>query len=228
MNDQILQIANIALNSIPKIKPMLSFPEILQLLTLISGFVISYLKITSNVKKNIKSVDAMQNEKIEKIESSINKMNDFIDNQNFNKKLHESIDLAIFSIIENNSNLDNAFKSLLIEGGNEAYYYFKKIRENGYENINIKVAELQGVQIFRKLRSGVGGNINLNKELKDIIKNQVAIPSLQNLITKLVFLKKGTYNGGSDKRFLEIATGFVSEIANNSISVLRIAKNKAS
>ena len=208
---------------------LITFAEFFQMATLITGFIISYIKITGSVKKNIKKVDAIQNEKIEKIEKSMVNMNKYIDNQSFNTKLRETIDLTIFSIIETNGkSLDNSMQSLLIEGSNEAYYFFKRIREVGYENININIIEKQGMQIFRKLRSDSGGNVNLNKTVKDLIKNKVAYPSLRNLMTKLILFKKGTYNGTSDKRFLEMASGFVSEIANNSISVLLSGSKKAS
>ena len=83
--------------------------------------------------------------------------------------------------------------------------------------------------IFRTLRSGDGGNINIDKAFKEHVKNNIAMPAIFELNVRLNKLKSGVfdgseadvkagiYNGGSDRELVNIALWFIDDVISKSV-----------
>lgn len=186
-----------------------------------------------SLNQNIENTDM----RISKLEQSLIPINAYVKEKNMLTKLKSAIGKRKTYYITEVPGLDNSIQSLIIEGCEKAYYFFKDIREAGYQNINSEIVNKTAIQIFRTLRSGSGGNINVDSEFKEHVKKNIAMPAIFQLNIKLnklksgVFdgsesdVKNGIYNGGSDKELINIAVWFVDEIISKSIQYLNEQKS---
>ena len=210
------------------------------------GLFAFWQKIKANFPKNliqndmheIKALLEVQNARIEQLENlffvfeqQMKLINAYVKEKNLFTKLKTEIEKRKTYYITEIPGLDNSIQSLIIEGCDKSYYFFKTIRENGYNNINSELVTKTAIQIFRTLRSGEGGNINIDTNFKEHVKNNIAMPAIFELNVRLNKLKSGVfdgseadvkagiYNGGSDKELINIAIWFIDDVISKSVQI---------
>jgi len=159
---------------------------------------------------------------ISQIESKVDKIDKHVEDDAFKRKLKSLISLTINSFLEVNSDLSSPVQSIIIEGGHNAYVYFRDIHEVGYENINLDQVKRNAIQVFRSIRSGLGGERNISPEFTKEVKKRI-MPLIDKLVTDLLVFKSGLYNGTSDKKFLELSIWFVDRVLTELILTYRLS-----
>ena len=177
---------------------------------------------------SLKSTIAEIKEEIAFISSKFKLMLSYIDRDGFNSKLKSSIDgtiQTIFKVHNGNIKQSRSLTGLIYEGGEQAYYFFKNIRVEGYENLNTEILKEKAITILRGLRSHAIGAQNINYIITTEIKEKVAYPAITTLLIDLM-ASNPECNKLDDEQLLIIATKFIRTVVNGSIAIYLAEPNK--
>jgi len=193
-------------------------------------------KNSNNILKAIEEKNKEQDKKIHNIESGFNIIKKQIEIQGSNieviKKYYESERLKTEiakilkkrgnDIIKSNRLSNSELISFLNAGVNAAIYFFKTVLTIGIENINEEDLQTELTTQLKRLRDNVSvEKLGVMEDFLETIKYQVAKPVILILVSDLIDLRDGMYNGKTSEKLKKIAIKALDTIMMDTLKYYR-------
>lgn len=193
-------------------------------------------KNSNNILKAIEEKNKEQDKKIHNIESGFNIIKKQIEIQGSNieviKRYYESERLKTEiakilkkrgnDIIKSNRLSNSELISFLNAGVNAAIYFFKTVLTIGIENINEEDLQTELTTQLKRLRDNVSvEKLGVMEDFLETIKYQVAKPVILILVSDLIDLRDGMYNGKTSEKLKKIAIKALDTIMMDTLKYYR-------
>ena len=114
-------------------------------------------------------------------------------------------------------NLNQALSGMIVQGCEAVGLIFSEVLAKGVKKADVKRIEMNALAAMRRIRETYRNHSLISEDASHDIKHRVAKPLLASLLSEILLITTGQFNGRSEEHFQESVFKFVKDFIKQSV-----------